>query len=172
MEKVVEKKVETKIEVVNPTVEVFKARFEMKTEDLAFLQSYPVKLLRLKSKKTGNQYYQARVLLSPNKVLSNSIEAKIFNIALMELKRPLSDDELLLKKCPVRFSKGIGKNGQVFHQYEVFISDTIRLAFFLDRYDMREIELMVEQKQMQSLHIQERGLVEELDSDEVVNVDF
>ena len=172
VEKVVEKKPVIKtVDVLQPTSEVFKSRFEMTQEDIAYLQSYPVKLVRLKSKKTGNSYYQSRVLLSANKVLTSQIDARVFNIACMELKKPLTEDELLIKKCGVRFSKGIGKNGQVYHQYEIFVSETIRLAFFLDRLDLREIELMVEQKQMQPLQVFERGIVDELDND-AINVDF
>lgn len=173
MEKVakVEKKVVSDVEALEPVEFTFKSRFEMKAEDVALLQSYPVKLVRLKSKKSGNLYYQARLLLSPNKVLSSPIEAKIFNIALMELKQDLSSDELLIKKCGVRFSKGIGKTGHIYYQYEMFISESIKLAFFFDRLDLREIELMVEQKQMQALDILERGIIDELDTDEI-NVDF
>lgn len=148
----------------------FKPRFEMEAADLAVLATYPVKLVKQKSKR-GSIYYQCRLMLSQQKVLTKPIDSRKFNIALLEKGISLNSNELLIGKCPVRFNKGMGSNNQVYTQYEVFISDSVRLAFFLDRDDLKEIELLIKNDYAEAITFVERPGLDELDTDEVA-LDF
>lgn len=70
------------------------------------------------------------------------------------------------RKFPVRFPKGIGKNGKIYYLWELFISEGLTFSGFFTKNDLMLVDTLVSKGFMDPINWIDAGVIEESEESE------
>lgn len=139
---------------------LFVKRSELTKEEISKLPKYKVSFIENSKMKNANfivELVEGKCLLNADYKNRTSIDVNTWNLIKILAKQTSS----FSRKLPVRFPKGIGKNGKVYHLWELFVTETINYSGFLTKNDLELIDVLVANGQMQPIEWVDAGIIEE-----------
>ena len=139
---------------------LFVKRSELTKEEISKLPKYKVSFVENSKRKTANfivELVEGKCLLNAD--FSNRISIDVNTWSLIKILAKQTSS--FARKLPVRFPKGIGKNGKVYYLWELFITETINYSGFLTKNDLELIDILVANGEMQPIEWVDAGVIEE-----------
>lgn len=166
MEKQIQKQEQTqKQNRAQEQKKLFVKRSELVKEEISKLPKFKVSFVENSKRKNANfivELVEGKCLLNSDYSNRITIDVNTWNLIKILAKQSSS----FVRNLPVRFLKGIGKNGKVYRLWELFITETINYSGFLTKNDLELIDILVTNGEMKPIDWVDAGVIEENEESE------
>ena len=139
---------------------LFVKRSELTLEEIKKLPKYKVSFVENSKRNNANfiiELVEGKCQLNADYSNRTTIDVNTWNLIKLRAKQTSS----FTRNLPVRFPKGIGKNGKEYHLWELFVTNTINFSGFLTKNDLELIDTLVEMKLMEPIEWVDAGVIED-----------